>query len=75
MEKGTLFILKILLTVVDGFKERDSYARLNGEPVLTLNVIKKGGQNLVDAADNIKVITEEMKEKRLPEDVTTHLLS
>ena len=68
--KGNSLYLKDIADVVDGFKERDSYARLNGEPVLTLNVIKKGGQNLVDAADNIKVITEEMKEKRLPEDVT-----
>ncbi|RMG71941.1 MAG: efflux RND transporter permease subunit [Bacteroidetes bacterium] len=68
--KGNIVYLKDIATVVDGYKERDSYARLNGQPVLTLNVIKKAGENLVDAADQIKVIVDEMVSERFPEDLS-----
>ncbi|MDX2246418.1 MAG: efflux RND transporter permease subunit [Bacteroidia bacterium] len=71
--KGNIVYLRDVANVVDGFKEKDSYARLNGQPVLTLNIIKKAGENLVDAADQIKVITAEMKEKRFPENLTITL--
>ncbi len=38
----------------------------NGQNVITLNVIKKSGQNLLAASDKIKAIIDEMKETRLP---------
>ncbi|MEZ4825689.1 MAG: efflux RND transporter permease subunit [Bacteroidia bacterium] len=71
--KGNIVYLRDIADVVDGFKEKDSYARLNGEPVLTLNVIKKAGENLVDAADKIKVITADLEENRFPENLTITL--
>ncbi|MCB9234883.1 MAG: efflux RND transporter permease subunit [Bacteroidia bacterium] len=63
---GNKIYLKDIANVVDGFKDRESYARLNGFPVITLNVIKKAGQNLVDAADKIKNIVEENKAEKFP---------
>ena len=44
----------------------ENYARYNGKNVITLNVIKKSGQNLLDAADEIKAIITDMQKTRLP---------
>ncbi len=66
---GNAVRLGDIAEVVDGFKERESYARLNGQPVLTLNVIKKAGENLVDAADEIKLIIEELQANRFPDEL------
>jgi multidrug efflux pump subunit AcrB len=48
--------LKDIADVVDGFEERKSYARLFGEDVITLNVIKRSGQNLIECVDDAKKI-------------------
>ena len=63
---GATVYLKDIATVKDGFKEKESYARLDHENVVTLNIIKKSGQNLIDASDKIEAITKEMKEKQFP---------
>ncbi len=61
--------LKDIAEVKDGFKEQESFARLNGNKVITLNVIKKSGENLIDASDNIKALMEELQSKELPADL------
>ncbi len=48
--------LKDIAAVHDGFKDRASYSRRNGRDVLTLNVIKRGGKNLIVAVDKIKEV-------------------
>lgn len=53
--------LKDIAEVKDGFKDRDSYARLNSQNVVTLNIIKKSGKNLIYAVDKIKIIVNEFK--------------
>jgi multidrug efflux pump len=53
--------LKDIADVVDGYKDRESYSRLNSEDVVTINVIKKSGQNLIVAVDKIKVILEDFQ--------------
>ena len=67
--KGSTAYLKEIADVSDSFREKESYARLDGESVLTLNVIKKAGENLVDAADEIKGIIADFEENRFPEPV------
>jgi multidrug efflux pump len=47
--------------VVDGFKDRESFSRLDGRDVLTLNVIKRGGKNLISAVDKIKAVLGEFR--------------
>ncbi|MFI5221973.1 MAG: efflux RND transporter permease subunit [Bacteroidia bacterium] len=64
---GATVYLKDIADVVDGFKEKESYARLNHKNVITLNVIKRSGENLIDASDKIRAINEEMKLKKFPE--------
>jgi multidrug efflux pump len=55
--------------VNDSFKEQESFARLDGKNVITLNVIKKSGSNLLDASDQIKVIVEDLKSHDYPKDM------
>jgi len=50
-----------IATVEDAFKDRESYARLDGKPAITLNVVKRQGENLITASDKIKKIIEEAK--------------
>ncbi|MFZ1824011.1 MAG: efflux RND transporter permease subunit [Chitinophagales bacterium] len=61
--------LKDIAEVKDSFKEQESFARLDGKKVITLNVIKKSGENLIDASDHIKVLLEELQLKELPSDL------
>jgi len=53
--------LKDIADVKDDFAERSSYSRLFGEDVITLNVIKKSGKNLILAIDEIKLILEDFE--------------
>ena len=43
-----------------GFKERDSYARLDGNPVVTLGVKKRVGKNIIETSDAVKRAIDEM---------------
>jgi len=55
---GAFIKLSDLADVKDNFEEQESYARLNGKNVITLNVVKKTGANLLDASDEIKDIVD-----------------
>jgi multidrug efflux pump len=46
--------IRDVATVDFGFKERDSYARLDGNPVVTLDVIKRSGENIIETAEAVK---------------------
>lgn len=63
---GAIVKLKEIAEVIDNTKERESYARLDGKNVVTLNIIKKSGENLLNASDNIKQALDELKVSKLP---------
>lgn len=65
---GTPVYLKDIATITDGFKEQESFARLNGENVITLNVIKRSGENLISTADDIRALLDELRGD-LPEEL------
>jgi Cation/multidrug efflux pump len=67
---GGLVYLKDVAEVKEGFKDQDSYAYMNGKNVLALNVIKKSGQNLLDASDKIKVILNKLQKEKFPKDIS-----
>lgn len=56
-------------TVIDTIKQKESYARLNGKNVITLNIIKRAGENLIECAAKINQVAEEMKATELPHDL------
>lgn len=70
---GALIKLGDIAEVTDGFEEQASFARLDGSNVITLNVIKKNGANLLDASDQIKEIIDELKERQYPKDMQVTL--
>jgi multidrug efflux pump len=63
---GALVKIKDIAVVRDGYHTPENYARFNGQNVVTLNVIKKSGQNLLDASDKIKAIITDMQKTVLP---------
>ena len=63
---GALIKLKDIATVRDGYSQPENFARFDGKNVITLNVVKKSGKNLLNASDKINAIITEMKETRLP---------
>jgi multidrug efflux pump len=63
---GAQVKLKEIAIVRDGYRQPENFARYDGKNVITLNVIKKSGQNLLDAADQIKVIISDMQKTKLP---------
>lgn len=66
---GAPVYIKDIAEVLDTYKEQESFARLNGKNVITLNVIKASGQNLIEASDKIDDIIKEMKKGELPKDL------
>ena len=53
--------LKDIAEVQDDFADRESFSRLNGNDVITLNVIKKTGENLIEAIEDIRVILDDFR--------------
>ncbi|POY36374.1 copper transporter [Solitalea longa] len=64
---GATVFLKDISEVKDSFKEKESYARLDGQNVITLNVIKRSGENLINASDKINDIVKEMQKTKFPD--------
>lgn len=61
LQGGALY-LRDIAEIKDTVKQTESYARLDGKNVVTLNIIKRSGENLIEAADKIKNIVAEMQE-------------
>ncbi len=67
---GGSVYLKDIAQVVDSFAEQKSYARLDGNNVITLNVVKAKGANLIEASDKIQELVKTMqKNDELPKDL------
>jgi len=66
---GAKLYLKDIADIVDGNKEQESYARLEGKNVITLNIVKRSGENLIDASDKITALLETMKKDDFPTDL------
>ncbi len=62
--------LKDVADVYDGYAEPTSYARLDKNPVVSIQVVKKGGQNLLTTTEQIYAVLDKAKEdKMLPDGV------
>jgi multidrug efflux pump len=68
-EAQQIVFLKDIADVSFGFVERTSYARQDKLPVVSLDVIKRKGQNLLVASDKIKNIVSTAQETILPNDL------
>ncbi|MEI8006250.1 MAG: efflux RND transporter permease subunit [Bacteroidota bacterium] len=70
---GATVYIKDIAEVKDSYKEQESFARFEGKNVITLNVIKKSGANLLNASDKIKDIIKEMQKASYPPDLKVEL--
>jgi len=48
-------------TVDFGFEERDSFARLDGKPVVTLSVTKRSGRNIIETSEAVRAVVADME--------------
>lgn len=68
--RGGKVYLKDIAEVIDSHAEQESYARLDERNVVTLNVVKRGGENLIDASDKINEIVKDFEENIFPKGLT-----
>jgi multidrug efflux pump subunit AcrB len=66
---GGQVFLKNIAQIKDTFKDRDSYASLDGKPVITLNVIKRSSANLIDASDKVRETVTQMQKTEFPQNL------
>ncbi len=68
--QGATVYLKDIAQLKDTIKEKESVARLDGKNVVTLNIVKRSGENLINCADKVKDMVAEMyKTAELPTDL------
>jgi multidrug efflux pump len=67
---GANIYLKDIAEIKDTYKEQESFARLNTKNVITLNIIKASGKNLIEASDKIDEIISEMQKDELPKELS-----
>src|ERR1700742_4896397 len=65
---GGAVYLKDIATIKDTIQDRESYARLDGKNVVTLNIIKRSGENLIETSEDVNAAVNEMKTS-LPKDL------
>lgn len=65
-ENGNIVYLKDVATVEFGYKDKQNYARLDLNPVVKIDVMKRSGENLLTATDKIMAI---IADARLSENI------
>jgi multidrug efflux pump subunit AcrB len=70
---GGNIYLKDIANVADAIKTQESYARLNGKNVITLNIVKRPGENLIECASNVKEKVNQMKATDLPKELSVDI--
>jgi multidrug efflux pump len=64
--RGGKVYLKDIAEVRDWHKEQESFARLDNQNVITLNIVKRSGENLIHASDQIREIVASYEKGILP---------
>lgn len=72
-EKQELVYLKDIAEVRFEGEDPKSFARQSGQPVVMLDVIKRAGENLLDASDEINLIIEDAKKEFLPSNLVVKI--
>ena len=66
---GAPIYLKDIAVIKDTSKNAESFSRLDGKNVVTLNIIKRSGENLIETSDGVKKIVAEGKGVIYPENL------
>jgi CzcA family heavy metal efflux pump len=73
-KNGMPIYLRDLADVQFGYQEQNSYSRLNGQASVTLSILKRSGENIINIADEVKRILQEGK-KNFPANVEYVILA
>ncbi len=82
VNNGKPVYIRDVATVVDGYEEQQTIARLDDKPVVTLSITKKSGENILSASENVLKGIDKMREDgRIPknldvivtDDMTTYI--
>jgi multidrug efflux pump len=60
--QGRPVYVRDIATVDFGFAERETFARLNGNAVVTLDVVKRSGENIIETSDAVKAAVAGMED-------------
>ncbi|OGU29578.1 MAG: hypothetical protein A2057_12885 [Ignavibacteria bacterium GWA2_35_9] len=72
LKEGKPVYVKDVAEVSYGFKEKNSYARINGEEAVSISISKSVGKNIIEIADKVKNILD-VKKKELPADLKLYV--
>ncbi len=73
-ENGKLVYLRDIAMVKDGYADPDNFARLDEQPVVSLQVVKKSGENLLAGTDKIFTILDKAVDSRqIPENLKIYI--
>ncbi len=73
-DEDRIVYLKDIAEVESGFAEASSYARLDKEPVVSVQIVKKGGENLLTTTKQVYEILDKAEEdKMLPENLVVEI--
>lgn len=61
-DKGKPIYLRDVAEVVETYSDVESISRLDGEPVVSLQIVKKNGENVLSTVQNVLLRIEEAKE-------------
>ncbi len=73
-QMGVPVYLSQVADVIDGEKEQDSIARINGRPAITIDIQKAQDANIVDTGKGVVEAIEALK-KRIPKDVELRIIN
>ncbi|UXI00081.1 efflux RND transporter permease subunit [Photobacterium sp. TY1-4] len=62
VEGNTVITFGDIATVRRAFRDPDSFARLNGQPAVVLDVKKRAGENIIETVDIVKAVMAEAQQ-------------
>ena len=69
-EGGHIVFLRDVAEIIDTYAYPSSFARLDDQPVVSLQVVKKAGENLLSATEKIMItLDESRKEGNIPDEL------
>jgi multidrug efflux pump len=72
--KGQPVYMRDVARVVDGYQDRSTYARLDGQESVSISVQKRIGENIIELSDAVKAIVEK-KQAQVPKGIQVVLTS
>lgn len=74
-EKFNIIYLRDVANISFSGKARESYAREYGSPVIMIDVMKRGGENLLEVSEAVDKIIEDAKKNDFPESLEITITS